>query len=106
MNPKIATITLNPAIDQTASIPNFKAGGVNRVEWEQADPGGKGVNVASFLTDFGFSVTVSGFLGKDNMELFQNFFTQKGIQDQFVPIPGPTTLNRCFQKLSCHSLKL
>jgi len=93
MNPKIATITLNPAIDQTASIPNFKAGEVNRVEWEQSDPGGKGVNVASFLTDFGFSVAVSGFLGKDNMELFQNFFTQKGIQDQFVPIPGKTRVN-------------
>ena len=93
MNAKIATITLNPAIDQTASIPNFKAGEVNRVEWEQADPGGKGVNVASFLTEFGFSVTVSGFLGKDNMELFQNFFTQKGIQDQFVPIPGKTRVN-------------
>ena len=93
MNAKIAAITLNPAIDQTVSIPNFKAGEVNRVEWEQADPGGKGVNVASFLTDFGFSVTVSGFLGKDNIELFQNFFTQKGIQDQFVPIPGKTRVN-------------
>lgn len=93
MNPKIATITLNPAIDQTASIPNFKAGEVNRVEWEQADPGGKGVNVASFLTDFGFSVTVSGFLGKDNTELFQTFFQQKGIQNRFVPIHGKTRVN-------------
>src|SRR5919202_2800085 len=93
MNPQIATITLNPAIDQMASIRNFQAGEVNRVEWEQSDPGGKGVNVASFLTDFGFSVTVSGFLGKDNMELFQNFFTQKDIQNQFVPIPGKTRVN-------------
>jgi 1-phosphofructokinase len=93
MNPKIATITLNPAIDQTASIPNFKAGEVNRVEWEQSDPGGKGVNVASFLTDFGFSVTVSGFLGKDNTELFQTFFQQKGIQNRFVPIQGKTRVN-------------
>lgn len=93
MNPKIATITLNPAIDQTASIPNFKAGEVNRVEWEQSDPGGKGVNVASFLTDFGFSVTVSGFLGKENMELFENFFIQKGIQNKFVSIAGKTRVN-------------
>ena len=37
MNPQIATITLNPVIDQTASIPNFKAGEVNRVEWKQVD---------------------------------------------------------------------
>lgn len=93
MNPQIATITLNPAIDQTASTPNFQAGEVNRVDWEQADPGGKGVNVASFLTDFGFSVTVSGFLGKDSAELFQNFFHQKGIQNRFIPISGKTRVN-------------
>lgn len=93
MPSNIATITLNPAVDQTASIPNFRAGEVNRVEWEQADPGGKGVNVASFLTDFGFSVCVSGFLGQDNAELFQTFFAQKGIQNQFVAIAGKTRVN-------------
>ena len=47
--PRIATVTLNPAIDQTALVPNFTAGAVNRVPREQSDAGGKGVNVASFL---------------------------------------------------------
>lgn len=93
MHPNIATITLNPAVDQTVSIPYFRAGEVNRVEWEQSDPGGKGVNVASFLTDFGYSVSVSGFLGKENAELFHTFFTQKGIQNRFVTIPGKTRVN-------------
>lgn len=93
MSPNIATITLNPAVDHTAAIPNFRAGEVNRVEWEQADPGGKGVNVASFLTDFGFAVTASGFLGQENAELFQAFLKQKGIQNQFVVIPGKTRVN-------------
>jgi 1-phosphofructokinase len=93
MTSKIATITLNPAIDQTASIPNFRAGEVNRVDWEQSDPGGKGVNVASFLTDFGFDVAVSGFLGKETAELFQTFFANKGIRDRFILIPGKTRIN-------------
>ncbi|MBW4658943.1 MAG: 1-phosphofructokinase [Drouetiella hepatica Uher 2000/2452] len=93
MKPSIATITLNPAVDQTVSIPNFRAGEVNRVEWEQSDPGGKGVNVASFLADFGCSVSVSGFLGKDNAELFQTFFAQQGIQNRFVPVAGKTRVN-------------
>jgi 1-phosphofructokinase len=93
MTPQIATLTFNPAIDQTASVPNFRAGEVNRVAWEQSDPGGKGVNVASFLTDFGFAVTASGFLGEDNALLFQNFFDQKGIRDRFVLIPGRTRTN-------------
>ncbi|HEY9643579.1 MAG TPA: 1-phosphofructokinase [Coleofasciculaceae cyanobacterium] len=93
MMPKIATVTLNPAIDQTAAIPNFQAGAVNRVAWEQSDPGGKGVNVAAFLTDFGFEVTVSGFLGQDNRELFQSFFKRKGIADRFILVPGRTRVN-------------
>lgn len=93
MTHAIATITLNPAIDQTASIPNFTAGEVNRVVWEQSDPGGKGVNVASFLSDFGYSVAVSGFLGQENVEPFQTFFEQKGIADRFVRIPGRTRVN-------------
>lgn len=93
MSPRIATITLNPAIDQTVSVPNFCAGEVNRVAWEQSDPGGKGVNVASFLTGFGHAVTASGFLGKDNAELFQQFFMRKGIADRFVLVPGHTRVN-------------
>lgn len=93
MFPKIATITLNPAVDQTASIPNFRAGEVNRVAWEQSDPGGKGVNVASFLTDFDFAITVSGFLGKENSEIFQTFFDRKQITNRFVLISGRTRTN-------------
>ncbi len=62
----IVTVTLNPAIDQSASIPDFTAGEVNRVDWERSDPGGKGVNVASFLADLGLRVTVTGFLGREN----------------------------------------
>jgi 1-phosphofructokinase len=93
MYPSIATITLNPAIDHTAAITNFRAGEVNRVDWDQPDPGGKGVNVASSLADFGFTVAVSGFLGQDNADGFRSLFVQKNILDQFVPIEGKTRVN-------------
>jgi 1-phosphofructokinase len=93
MNSKVATITLNPAVDQTVAIPNFKTGAVNRVEWEQRHPGGKGVNVASFLADLGVSVTVTGFLGQAEQEWFQQFFDQKGIHNCFVSVPGKTRVN-------------
>jgi 1-phosphofructokinase len=86
----IATITLNPAIDQTVSIPNFQVGQVNRVISSQSDPGGKGVNVASFLADYGLPVSVTGFLGEDNPHLFERLFARKGIRDRFVRIPGST----------------
>ena len=87
---KIVTITLNPAIDQTVAIPNFSAGSVNRVQDLRCDAGGKGVNVAAFLSDYGFPVTATGFLGKENPHLFERFFKQKKITDRFVRIDGST----------------
>jgi 1-phosphofructokinase family hexose kinase len=89
----IATITLNPAIDQSVAIPGFAAGEVNRVDWEQSDPGGKGVNVASFLADLGFRVAVTGLLGRDNAPIFEKLFAQKALLDRFVRIEGKTRVN-------------
>ncbi|MFZ4539070.1 1-phosphofructokinase [Propionivibrio sp.] len=91
--PGIATVTLNPAIDQSVSVPDFAAGTVNRVLWEQSDPGGKGVNVASFLADLGFRVAVTGLLGLDNANVFEQLFASKGMTDAFVRIPGTTRVN-------------
>ncbi len=89
---KIATVTLNPAIDQTIAIPGFQAGKVNRVEGSRSDPGGKGVNVASILADCGFAVTATGFLGRDNPHLFEGLFAKKTIEDRFVRISGSTRI--------------
>ena len=86
----VATVTLNPAIDQTVTISNFTAGTVNRVEDSRADPGGKGVNVASILADLGHRVAVTGFLGRDNSAPFEQLFARKGIIDRFVRIEGQT----------------
>jgi 1-phosphofructokinase len=90
---RIATVSLNPAIDQTVTIPNFTAGAVNRVEREQSDAGGKGVNVASFLAHFGLPVAVTGFLGDANAQPFARLFADKGIVDRFVRLPGSTRVN-------------
>ena len=89
---QIVTITLNPAIDQTLSIPNFAAGHVNRVLDSRCDAGGKGVNVAAFLADYGLPVTATGFLGEENPRLFERFFQHKKIADRFVRIAGKTRI--------------
>lgn len=91
--PAIATVTLNAALDQTALVPNFQVDEVNRVEWEQTDPGGKGINVAAFLRSFGFAVTATGFLGSDNLDPFQKFLADRQISNRFVQIPGKTRVN-------------
>lgn len=88
--PPIITVTLNPAIDQTLSIPGFAAGKVNRVAEVQTQAAGKGVNVAAMLADLGATVTVTGLFGSRNAEPFQLLFAKKRIDDQFIRVPGET----------------
>jgi 1-phosphofructokinase len=87
---RIATVTLNPAIDQTVSVDHFRPNTVNYARAMHFDAGGKGVNVASFLTDFGLTTTVTGLLGQENADIFEQFFARKRIADHFVRIPGRT----------------
>ena len=87
---KIATVTLNPAIDQTVSVNDFRMNTVNRGQGMRFDAGGKGVNVASYLADYGLNVAVTGFLGEANTQIFEALFEAKGIEDHFVRIPGST----------------
>jgi len=87
---KIATVTLNPAIDQTVYVDNFHINTVNRAQSLHLQAGGKGVNVASFLSDAGYSATATGFLGQENVEIFERFFALQGIRDAFIRIPGST----------------
>ena len=84
------TVTLNPAIDRTIAMPGFTIGTVNRGEEVSSLPGGKGVNVASALADYGIGVAVTGFLGGDNAASFEELFKRKKIEDYFVRIPGLT----------------
>ncbi len=87
---EVVTVTLNPAIDQTVTIPHFAAGQVNRVEHAQQNAGGKGVNVASILADAGHAVAATGFLGRENAAIFEELFARKRIADRFVRIAGQT----------------
>lgn len=89
---RIATVTLNPAIDQTVRVDHFRLDTVNYAQSMQFDAGGKGINVASFLADAGLTPTVTGFLGQDNVGIFEQFFAQKQIDDQFIRIPGSTRI--------------
>ncbi len=90
--PKIATVTLNPALDQTVAIDDFHAGTVNRVSHSRLDPGGKGINVATALADLGYQVVATGFLGKANPEMFERHFSARSIEDRLLRIEGATRI--------------
>ena len=89
---KIATVSFNPAIDQTIAVHDFRPNTVNRAQSMYTHAGGKGVNVASFLADYGLPVAVTGFLGEENAAIFEQLFTSKRIDDHFVRLPGQTRI--------------
>ncbi|HVI50098.1 MAG TPA: 1-phosphofructokinase [Candidatus Sulfotelmatobacter sp.] len=93
MSNPVVTVTLNPAIDQTVIVDGLTVGAVQRAVSTQQNAGGKGVNVASCLADWGVRVIAAGLLGEDNAAPFQALFAEKGIADSFVRIAGKTRTN-------------
>ncbi|MGF1720495.1 1-phosphofructokinase [Vibrio kyushuensis] len=90
---KVVTITLNPALDLTGHLPCINSGSVSLVDKGSLHAAGKGVNVAKVLSELGAKVTVTGFLGTDNQELFCQLFEQIGATDHFVRVAGSTRIN-------------
>ncbi len=86
----VVTVTPNPAIDWTVTVPGFAAGAVNRAVAERSQPAGKGVNVAAALAGYGQGVAATGFLGRENVAVFEAFFAARRIGDAFVRVDGAT----------------
>lgn len=89
----ILTITPNPAIDQTVHVPTLAPGAVHVATAVHHNAGGKGINVASCLADWGTPVVAAGLLGQDNAAPFEALFAQKGIADACQRLPGSTRTN-------------
>ncbi|GLT17750.1 phosphofructokinase [Vibrio zhanjiangensis] len=90
---KWVTVTLNPAIDLSAKANGFAVNQVNTVKEHQRDAAGKGINVGRVLSDLGASVTLTGFLGQENSELFEALFDQYGLVNKFVMVAGTNRTN-------------
>ncbi|MCJ2083809.1 1-phosphofructokinase [Methylobacterium sp. J-090] len=93
MSAPLLTLTLNPAIDQTVTLEHLAPGAVHRALASRSDAGGKGVNVAGCLADWGLPVAVTGVLGADNAAPFAALFQAKGIADRFIRVAGLTRTN-------------
>ncbi|MBK8508630.1 MAG: 1-phosphofructokinase [Candidatus Competibacteraceae bacterium] len=92
-SPQVVTVALNPALDQTIEIAGIQLGEVNRALRMQVDVGGKAVNVASCLSDFGVSTAVTGQIGRDNAALFEELFQRKKIANHCCYLDGLTRIN-------------
>lgn len=59
----ILTVTMNPSVDISYSVQDFKLDDVNRVEKARKTAGGKGLNVARVIKQLGEDVLATGVLG-------------------------------------------
>ena len=89
----IVTVTLNPAIDRTITIPEFKVNEVNRVASAREDIGGKGVNVSKIVSLLGGKTTAIGFAGGKGLERMKLFLAQQEIMADFVDTSNEVRTN-------------
>lgn len=89
----IITLTVNPAVDQTLWVDNFRPGHVSRPVEVHLDPAGKGINVSRMVHRLGRPTIALGFLAGDIGHLMQTALTAERVQHHFVPIAGQTRIN-------------
>lgn len=86
----IISVTMNPSVDISYPLENFKLDTVNRVTNTTKTAGGKGLNVARVLQQTGASVLASGMIGGHLGEFIQSELENKKIQHDFFTINGQT----------------
>ena len=89
----IYTVTLNPAIDKTVVIENFRAGGVNRVASIREDAGGKGINVSKCLKNLGEKSVAAMILAGGTGKRLENMLTDLQIPVLSVWTEGENRTN-------------
>lgn len=87
----IFTVTLNPAIDKTVEIPNFRVDTVNRIGKMRIDVGGKGINVSKCLKNLGLDSMAAAFLGGAAGEQSLKLMQEAGVTPLIVDVPGGNT---------------
>lgn len=89
----IVTLTPNPSIDRTVSVPGLEHGAVNRATSSRIDPGGKGINVARALTANSTESLAVLPVGGPEGHLLQELLERSGTAYTAVPIGGTTRMN-------------
>ena len=89
----IVTVTLNPTLDKTLSVPVLRPGEVHRARFLRQDIGGKGINVSRALAALGVASIPIGFLGGATGRAMRDGLTAAGYDARFVDVPGETRQN-------------
>lgn len=90
----IYTVTFNPALDYVMVMDEFKSGDVNRCEKEFLNPGGKGINVSTMLSELGDENVALGFIAGFTGKELVNKLNMRNIKTDFIELnDGLTRIN-------------
>ncbi len=91
---RIYTVTLNPSLDYTVSVDNFRLGYTNRTESEILTVGGKGINVSTVLKNLGLESTALGFVAGFTGQEAARQLAARGIGNGLIALEeGLTRIN-------------
>lgn len=92
----IIAVSMNPSVDKTLYVKDFRVGYLNRIESVTYAPGGKGINVANDLASFTGEVLISGFIGTSNELILYKCIDDlkdRGVKADFVSIDDRNRTN-------------
>lgn len=91
---RIYTVTLNPSLDYTVSVDDFRLGCTNRTETAFLTVGGKGINVSTVLKNLGLESTALGFVAGFTGQEAARQLAERGIGNGLIALEeGLTRIN-------------
>lgn len=90
----IFTVTFNPSLDYIVRVDEMRLGTINRTNYEQLLPGGKGINVSIVLGNLGHPSRVLGFSAGVTGVALEKLLADSGVDADLVHVKaGFTRIN-------------
>jgi len=102
----IHTLTLNPTLDLTYLVSDFRHDDTNRAHTVYRAPGGKGINVSRVATRLGHPSVALGFVGGHTGLEVSELLEAEGVRAWFVTLSKMTRTNPIVQDASGEQLRV
>ena len=89
----IVTVTLNPSLDRTLSVPELRPGNLHRARLLREDLGGKGINVSRSLQRLGIASRIMGCAGGWTGRALREGLQAQGFEVSFVDVDAEIRQN-------------